>query len=116
MTALQALIEPVTAGDPMSEQKWVRASLRHLCRRLGEAGHRASPPTVRRLLKTHGYRLHANTKQLEAGAAHPDRGAAEGLILPASGEVPSVAKRRGVLRRCMDAPLSLALRARQLPA
>jgi hypothetical protein len=57
----------------MSEQKWVRASLRHLSRRLGEVGHPASPPTVRRLLDDQGYRLHANTKQLEAGAAHPDR-------------------------------------------
>jgi hypothetical protein len=73
VTALQALVEPVTAGDPMSEQKWVRASLRSLSRRLGETGHRASPPTVRRLLDDQGYRLHANTKQLEAGAAHPDR-------------------------------------------
>jgi hypothetical protein len=73
VTALRELIEPVTAGDPMSEQKWVRASLRHLSRRLGEAGHPASPPTVRRLLDEQGYRLHANTKQLEAGAAHPDR-------------------------------------------
>jgi len=71
--ALRELIEPVTAGDPMSAQKWVRASLRHLSRRLGEAGHPASPPTVRRLLEEQGYRLHANTKQLEAGAAHPDR-------------------------------------------
>jgi hypothetical protein len=73
VTVLQELVEPVTAGDPMSEQKWVRASLRHLSKRLGEAGHPASPPTVRRLLAAWGYRLHANTKQLEAGAAHPDR-------------------------------------------
>ena len=73
MTVLQDLIEPVTAGDPMSEQKWVRASLRHLSRQLGAAGHSASPPTVRRLLDDQGYRLHANTKQLEASARHPDR-------------------------------------------
>lgn len=73
MTALAALVEPHTAGDPMSEQKWVRASLRHLSRRLGAAGHAASPPTVRRLLAAQDYRLHANTKQLESGAAHPDR-------------------------------------------
>jgi hypothetical protein len=73
VTALAALVEPVTAGDPMSEQKWVRASLRQLSRGLGGAGHPASPPTVRRLLADRGYRLHANTKQLEAGAAHPDR-------------------------------------------
>ena len=73
MTVLQQLVEPVTAGDPRSEQKWVRASLRSLSRHLAEAGHPASPPTVRRLLDDLGYRLHANTKQLEAGAAHPDR-------------------------------------------
>jgi Rhodopirellula transposase DDE domain len=73
VTALQALVEPVTAGDPMSERKWVRASLRSLSRRLGATGHPASPPTVRRLLADQRYRLHANTKQLEAGAAHPDR-------------------------------------------
>ena len=80
MTALQVLVEPVTAGDPMSEQKWVRASLRSLSRRLGEAGHPASPPTVRRLLDDQGYRLHANTKQLEPSAAHPDRDQQFGYI------------------------------------
>lgn len=73
MTALQEVVAPVTAGDPMSEQKWVRASLRSLRRHLGEVGHAASPPTARRLLDAQGYRLHANTKQREAGAAHPDR-------------------------------------------
>lgn len=57
----------------MSEHKWVRCSLRRLSRRLGAAGHRASPPTVRRLLKDLGYGLHANTKQVEASAAHPER-------------------------------------------
>ncbi|MCA1702474.1 MAG: ISAzo13 family transposase [Actinobacteria bacterium] len=73
MTVLQEVVAPVTAGDPMSERQWVRASLRSLSRQLGEAGHPTSPPTVRRLLDDHGYRLHANTKQLEAGAAHPER-------------------------------------------
>jgi hypothetical protein len=70
---LQEVVEPVTAGDPMSEQKWVRVSLRELSRQLGAAGHPASPPTVRRLLGDLEYRLHANTKQLESRAAHPDR-------------------------------------------
>jgi hypothetical protein len=81
VTALAELVEPVVAGDPMSEQKWVRASLRSLSRRLGEAGHPASPPTVRRLLDDQGYRLHANTKQLESSAAHPDRDQQFGYIL-----------------------------------
>jgi hypothetical protein len=70
---LAELVAPVTAGDPMGDQKWVRASLRSLSRQLATAGHPASRSTVRRLLHAQGYRLHANTKQLERGAAHPDR-------------------------------------------
>jgi hypothetical protein len=57
----------------MSERRWVRSSLRQLSRRLREAGHRASPPTVRRLLDDLGYRLHTNAKQVEGRAAHPQR-------------------------------------------
>ena len=52
----------------------MRSSLRQLSRRLGEAGHRASAPTVGRLLSVRDYSLRVNSKQ-EAGAEHPDRGA-----------------------------------------
>jgi hypothetical protein len=51
----------------------VRSSLRQLSRRLGEAGHAASPPTVGRLLRDRDYVPRVNSKQ-EAGADHPDRG------------------------------------------
>lgn len=57
----------------MSEQKWVRSSLRHLSLRLQQAGHPASPPTVSRLLRKLGYSLRVNVKKHEASAAHPDR-------------------------------------------
>jgi Rhodopirellula transposase DDE domain len=67
------LVQPETAGDPLSEQKWVRSSLRHLSQRLEEAGHPASPPTVGRLLRKLGYSLRVNAKKHEASAAHPDR-------------------------------------------
>jgi hypothetical protein len=67
------LVEPETAGEPTSEQKWVRSSLRQLSARLAGLGHRASPPTVGRLLKGLEYALHVNAKQREAGASHPDR-------------------------------------------
>jgi hypothetical protein len=70
---LQDLVAPETAGDPMSEQKWVRSSLRQLSTRLKQAGHAASPPTVGRLLEKLGYALHVNAKKLEASAAHSDR-------------------------------------------
>ncbi len=66
-------MEPQTAGDPMSDQKWVRSSLRQLSSDLKEAGHPASPPTVARLLDKLGYALHVNAKKVEASAAHPDR-------------------------------------------
>ncbi len=57
----------------MRDQQWVRSSLRSLSRRLGEAGHPVSPPTVGRLLADLDYALHVNTKQLEARAEHADR-------------------------------------------
>jgi hypothetical protein len=65
-------VEPETAGDPESDQKWVRSSLRQLSRDLGEAGHAISPPTVGRLLKEQDYSLKANVKKA-AGEDHPDR-------------------------------------------
>jgi hypothetical protein len=72
---LQAIVAPETAGDPMSEQRWVRSSLRTLSGRLAAAGHTASPPTVRRLLTDLGFALHVNAKRIEARANHPDRAA-----------------------------------------
>lgn len=68
-------MEPETAGDPMGEQKWVRSSLRHLSRRLAEAGHVVSHQTVGRLLKGLKYALHVNAKRVEARSDHPDRDA-----------------------------------------
>jgi len=59
----------------MSEQKWVRSSLRSLSTRLGAAGHPVSPPTVARLLADLDYALHVNAKKLEARSDHADRDA-----------------------------------------
>jgi hypothetical protein len=67
------MVEPETAGDPMSPQKWVRSSLRVLSARLRHAGHTASAPPVRRLLKKHDYSLRVNAKEKAASAQHPDR-------------------------------------------
>lgn len=66
------MVAPETAGNPTSDQKWIRSSLRSLSRRLGDARHAASPPTVSRLLKDLGYSLRANVKK-QAGKEHPDR-------------------------------------------
>jgi hypothetical protein len=71
-TALSELVEGETAGNPMSAEKWLRSSLRHLSERLQASGHRACPKTVGRLLKGMDYSLKANVKR-QAGAQHPDR-------------------------------------------
>jgi hypothetical protein len=57
----------------MSEQKWVRSSLRHLSKRLEQVGHLVSPPTVARLLRKLGYSLRVTAKKQEARSAHPER-------------------------------------------
>lgn len=57
----------------MSVQKWMRSSLRRLSQRLRTRGHRASPPTVGRLLKKHKSALRVNRKTQESGQGHPDR-------------------------------------------
>lgn len=70
--ALEALVEPLTRGDPMSPLRWTCKSTRQLAEALRTRGHRISYPTVATLLHDLGYSLQANTKTLE-GANHPDR-------------------------------------------
>jgi hypothetical protein len=73
VATLQELVEPETAGDPMTGQIWVRSSLRSLRDRLEAIGHPVSAPTVGRLLKDLDYALHVNAKKREASSNHPDR-------------------------------------------
>ena len=60
------------AGDPMSEKKWTRSSLRQLSKALVKDGYQIGRMTVRRLLKKLGYSLKANRKQ-HSGPPHPDQ-------------------------------------------
>src|ERR1043166_5680423 len=48
--ALGRLVTDETAGEPMTDQRWIRSSLRRLSRQLGEQGHQACTHTVARLL------------------------------------------------------------------
>lgn len=63
----------------MSDQKWLRSSLRHLSTRLSEQGHPVSHTTVGRLLEDLDYSLKAHVKRL-AGKSHPDRDQQFGYI------------------------------------
>ena len=69
---LEALIEPVTRGDPESPLRWTAKSVRRLAAELQRQGHRTSHRMVAELLHKMGYSLQANAKTIE-GASHPDR-------------------------------------------
>jgi transposase len=72
LEALEALVEPLTRGDPMSPLRWTCKSTRQLAAALTQQGYSISHPTVATLLHALGYSLQANVKTLE-GTSHPDR-------------------------------------------
>ena len=74
LTALLALIEPATRGDPESPLRWTCKSTAKLADELTRQDHPVSDRTVAALLKDAGYSLQANRKTRE-GASHPDRDA-----------------------------------------
>jgi hypothetical protein len=74
LTALFALIEPTTRGDPESPLRWTCKSTTQLADALTAQRHPVSPRTVATLLKGAGYSLQANRKTRE-GTSHPDRDA-----------------------------------------
>lgn len=67
---LKKLIEPETAGNPCTEEKWVRPRLRHLSKALNR---RASPTTIGRLLRSQKYGLRGHRKVLHTGKKHEER-------------------------------------------
>jgi hypothetical protein len=74
MAALDALVDPVTRGDPMSPLRWTTKSTRNLADALTAAGHPVSHVRVGELLHSQGYSLQSNSKSVE-GKQHPDRDA-----------------------------------------
>lgn len=72
LTALDALVEPITRGDPQSPLRWTCKSLRVLATELTDQGHAVSHRMVGELLHEMGYSLQANRKTSE-GKQHPDR-------------------------------------------
>lgn len=72
--ALEALVEPVARGDPMSPLRWTCKSTYVLADELTTHGFVISSTKVGALLKAQGYSLQANRKTVE-GKQHPDRNA-----------------------------------------
>ncbi|MFB5760618.1 ISAzo13 family transposase [Paenibacillus medicaginis] len=71
---LQALIDPVTRGEPDSPLRWTSKSTLKLAAALQEMGHATSAQMVMKLLHELGYSLQANRKTDE-GSRHEDRDA-----------------------------------------
>jgi transposase len=71
---LDALVEPVTRGDPESPLRWTCKSKDKLAAELGAMGHKVSATKVGRLLHELGYSLQVVRKTRE-GAQSPDRNA-----------------------------------------
>ena len=69
---LDALIDPVTRGDPESPLRWTCKSIRRLAEELKKSHINISPNTVRMLLHEMEYSLQANRKTRE-GSNNPDR-------------------------------------------
>ena len=74
-TDLDALINPVTRGDPESALRWTSKSTQKLAAELRVRGHTISAHKVGELLREAGYSLQSNRKVTEGTADHPDRDA-----------------------------------------
>jgi hypothetical protein len=66
------MLKDEIAGDPMTEQRWIRSSVDRLSKRLADEGQQASGSTVARLLKKMGFSLKAN-KRKQGRSGCPDR-------------------------------------------
>ena len=74
MAALEALVSPLTRGDPTSPLRWTCKSRAKLAAALNRDRWQVSSTTVGRLLSGLGYRLQSVRKTRE-GMTHPDRNA-----------------------------------------
>ena len=73
-TVLEALVEPLTRGDPESPLRWTCKSTRTLAGELVHQRHPVSHEKVAQYLRQMGYSLQGNRKT-EEGGDHPDRDA-----------------------------------------
>lgn len=71
---LEALVDPLTRGDPESPLRWTVKSTRQLSNELKKKGRTASHTQVATMLHDMDYSLQGNQKTLE-GSQHPDRNA-----------------------------------------
>ncbi|MES0335297.1 MAG: ISAzo13 family transposase, partial [Candidatus Magnetobacterium sp. LHC-1] len=74
LSDLEALVEPVSRGDPENPLRWTCKSTRRLAEELQNQGHKIGYRKVADLLKKQGYSLQVPRKTKE-GSSNPDRNA-----------------------------------------
>ena len=74
LSDLDALVEPMTRGDPQSALRWTCKSTLRLAQELNRQGHQVSQRTVCDLLAQLHYSLQS-TRTTREGSQHPDRDA-----------------------------------------
>jgi len=72
---LESFLEGHTKGDPMNPLKYTSKSTRKIERAFAEKGYKISDTTIGEILKSQGYTLQANRKDLAIKPSHPDRDA-----------------------------------------
>jgi hypothetical protein len=72
--AVEALVEPLARGDPVSPLRWTCKSTRVLAKELSAQDHPVSHEKVAQILRSMDYSLQGNRKT-EEGDDHPDRDA-----------------------------------------
>jgi transposase len=73
--AIEAIVDPVTRGDPMAPLKWTTKSLKKIQEELARDGYKASPDSISKILREQlRYTLQALKKTRE-GSSHEDRNA-----------------------------------------
>ena len=93
---IEALIESVSRGDPMSPLRWTCKSTRVLADELQDQGFVISSTKVGALLKSQSYSLQSNRKTIE-GKQHPDRNA----------QFDHIARRVKARQRCGELAISV---------
>jgi hypothetical protein len=64
---LEEIMEPETAGDPMSGLKWTRKTTSKISKQIASDGISVSPTTVGKILKKLGFSLKSNVKKISSG-------------------------------------------------
>ena len=94
-------VEPETAGNPCSDEKWVRSRLRGLSKKLD---HRACPTTIGRLLRDQKFGLRSHRKVLHTGKPHVQR----------DQQFRHIAQQRDDFRRSGDPRISVDTKKKEL--